>query len=41
MDALRRKVMAALILGETRKEVYERFDRHVVREISLPRYYEK
>jgi hypothetical protein len=28
MDALRRKVMAALILGETRKEVYERFDRH-------------
>ena len=28
MDALRRKVMASLILGETRKEVYERFDRH-------------
>jgi len=28
MDALRRKVMASLILGETRKDVYERFDRH-------------
>jgi hypothetical protein len=28
MDALRRKVMASLVLGETRKEVYERFDRH-------------
>ena len=28
MDTLRRKVMASLILGETRKEVYERFDRH-------------
>jgi hypothetical protein len=28
MDALRRKVMASLVLGETRKEVYQRFDRH-------------
>ena len=28
MDALRRKIMASLILGETKKEVYERFDRH-------------
>ena len=28
MDALRRKVMASLILGETRKEVYEQFKRH-------------
>ena len=28
MDALRRKIMAALILGEDKKEVYERFERH-------------
>jgi hypothetical protein len=35
MDALRRKVMAALILGETRKEVHERFDRHGLGDLYL------